>query len=1664
MALYRHSFEATNTKKKSRLKAVLLAGTALVGIGLFPSMPRSATITYTNGEDDTMNYTLSEASSFETVVGGDITAEQSGTLDLNGFAASLRAMDLTDRLTFSGVISGSGGVSITGSGIIILSGTNTYTGGKTIDSGTLRLLNSAGAGVGTITFNGGVLALGDGVNNANALDLNADATLATLPGEDETATQSGAINTSADSSPHVLTVNAQDAEFGTDPRVPRVPNAIETNATETAAIKTNATETADTLTISGVISGSGSLIIDGPGTVVLSATNTFTGGTTINDGTLQLLNSAGAGVGTITFNGATLALGDGVNNANALDLNADATLATLPGGDETATQSGAINTSADSNPHVLTVNAQDTGSGGPGLPLEIETLAIETAAIETPDFHLPPSFVGDNLTISGVISGSGSLAIDGQGTVILSATNTYSGGTTIIVGTLELSNAAAAGTGPITFFDNDRFKILDLNNVTIANNISALASSPLDLLSQIVVDDGDASGITGAIDLSGDVGFDISASSTLAVSGNISGSEAIIKNGSGTLILSGSNTYSGGTTLTSGTLTLQGGSALSDTGALTVNGGTLQLDASEGIGPLSGTAGVISLGASTLTLNQSAFTTYSGTITGTGSLIKDGTGTLVLSGSSTYSGGTTINDGTVRLLNSASAGVGTITVNSSSLTLGDGVNLANALDMTADSNLSTAIGGNITATHSGTLTLSGEVTLNASAETDSFTFSGVISGTGGLIINGTGNFIIPGLPFNTGEVTPNSTTAIVISRKSGLSELNGSGTVTFSGSNTYSGGTAIVDGTLALSHDSAAGTGTISFVDASDPPSLDIVGNPILDLNNVTIANNISVDITNVAAHGGQIVVDNGDSSGITGAIFLSNNMNFNISASSTLVVSGNVSGSGSMEKNGLGTLILSGTNTNIEITTSLVLVEGTVQLNSSTAAGAGRISIHGSGDAVLALSGGLTFANNFTLFSSLMVTTLSGGTEVSILSGDIAPLFSSASTVTFNTIDGADILTASGVISDDDGTLSLVKTGPGTLILSGSNTYSGGTTLTAGTLTLQGGSALSDTGTVVVNGGTLQLDASEGIGTLSGTAGVISLGANILTVNQSASGTYSGTITGTGGLTKDGTATLTLSGINTYTGSTAINGGTLLNNGSLTSDITIALGATYGGTGTLTGNISTSGTVAPGASIGTTTVTGTVTFNSGSSLDVEFDASGNGDLLDVTGSVTINSGATMNGTLLGASFSGQMTYTIIDTTGGVAGTFDSLLFTNAFGFLTYGSNTVTLTAGALGSTFIASATTPNQSAIANALDGLDPNIDADFGTIFVDYLMLGSAAQATALDQMSGEGLGTLSSSTLATNDLRTQGIASHLNDARLNRSEGTAARASGTRYAQGGGGASVEYGKGVLWMQGYGGKATMDVGGGSFDAAGIDIGYDTWLGDDLLIGVTVGVARDRETGFANLASAEAEYINFGGHMALDSEPVYFHGIFAVGIGDFATTRNIVFGTTNRTAMGSFDGLNATFYGEAGTDGRSGDYTFQPYVALNYSYIERDGYTETGAGSLNLVVAKESLHSLQGILGVRAGTTWQAGDNMTIRPEIRARWVHELANGDMRRSMVNFVGSSASFATINDAVGFGDAFVFGTSFDISTGGSFHIVIGGDYLLSDEYDMWSGTGRVLWNF
>ena len=301
---------------------------------------------------------------------------------------------------------------------------------------------------------------------------------------------------------------------------------------------------------------------------------------------------------------------------------------------------------------------------------------------------------------------------------------------------------------------------------------------------------------------------------------------------SGTTTLQGANTYSGGTTVNGGTLTLQAGASLASTGAVTVNGGTFNLGNNAlTIGALAGNGGTIALGGGTLTTNSTANTSLASTITGTGALVKQGTGILTLTGNNSYGGGTTINGGLINFAAASNFGTGTITLN------GGGVQWAtgNTADISArfaplgangatfDTNgnnvvLGSALTGpgSLTKQGAGTLSLvgpnsySGGSSVNAGTLRLAFgaslasgsaltvnggTFDlnsnnqtlGALSGTGGAITLGSGTL--------TAGDASSTTLASVISGTGGLTK-QGSGTLNLTGNSTYTGPTAVNAGTL----------------------------------------------------------------------------------------------------------------------------------------------------------------------------------------------------------------------------------------------------------------------------------------------------------------------------------------------------------------------------------------------------------------------------------------------------------------------------------------------------------------------------------------------------------------------------------------------------------------------------------------------------------------------------------------------------------------------------------------------------------------------------------------------------------------------------------------------------------------------------------------------------
>ena len=563
-------------------------------------------------------------------------------------------------------------------------------------------------------------------------------------------------------------------------------------------------------------------------------------------------------------------------------------------------------------------------------------------------------------------------------------------------------------------------------------------------------------------------GGSLSAAS-FAVSGGtirtvLTGTGALIKTGTSTATLTGANTFSGGTT---------------------ISGGTLVVNSFGLVGSVTNNA--------RLEFSQDSNGTFAGTISGTGQLIKSGTGRVGLTGANVYTGGTTINAGTLTVTTSSLPGA---VVNNATLQFnqdgrgtfkgvisGTGAVLKSGLGAAGLTGVNTYTGG--TTVDAGTLvvttaSLPGNVTNNAILQfnqSSKGTYFGVISGTGAVVKTGTGS-------------------------------------VGLTGANTYLGSTTISDGILLVTTSSLPG-------DSANPGSV---------INNATLQ--------------------------------------FNQASSATYF--GVISGTGAVVKTGTGSVGLVAANTytggttvsegTLYVTTlSLpgdVVNNATLQFNqASKGTYAGVISGTGAvlktGAGAVGLTGANTYAGGTTISEGTLVVTSTS------LPGDVV----NNAIIQFNQNGNG---TYASAIT---GTGSLLKTGTGNLGLTGLNNYSGGTTISDGTLFVTTSSL--PTGSVV-NNATLQF-------------------------NQTATGVFNGTISGSGTVIKGGRGSMSFTADNTYTGTTELIGGTLFiegNQGSASGNVNVASGATLGGTGTIGGNttVATGGRHRIGSALGSD-LTGQQTF-----------------------------------------------------------------------------------------------------------------------------------------------------------------------------------------------------------------------------------------------------------------------------------------------------------------------------------------------------------------------------------------------------------------------------------------------------------------------------------------
>ena len=592
-------------------------------------------------------------------------------------------------------------------------------------------------------------------------------------------------------------------------------------------------DTSAAQTLSGVISGTGALTKSSTGTLTLSGTNTYTGGTTLNAGTLIVSGNEAIGTGTLTLAGGTLRTDSTASTINeaivvsgttavfrgsaGLTLSGDISGAgTLNfGGSGSGQANGWFSVNDNLDGFTGTISFEAAGSGN----YLLFGGAVNTAAKLELSGVTNGTYIGLQSTNKtfGELSGTGGRirAWNKTLTINQSTDTTFAGVLEDINGNNELG-FTKGGTGSLTFTGANSYEW-----DTIVNGGTLEVQGSINETERITVNNGATFKVTGTGSLgsagtysgggsgSGDIVinnasfFEYSSNADQAFTGAISGTGTLTKGSTSTLSLSGVSSFSGPTVITGGTLSI--------TGAGQLGSGTY--------------AGAIANSA-TLTFATSADQTLSGVISGTGALTKSSTGTLTLSGTNTYTGNTTIGAGTLSVTGAGQLGSGTYAgaiANSATLTFAT----------SADQTLSGVISGTgaLNKSSTGTLTLSNTNTYNglttATAGTLDVTGSigGALTVNGGTVTTDASGSVAGALTMTTGSISPGTRTSNGTLNVTGNSTWTGgtyvwsvSGGMADSGSNASSGGSDTYNeasGTLGTDWDYMAFTGSLDFDGAS---------------------------------------------------------------------------------------------------------------------------------------------------------------------------------------------------------------------------------------------------------------------------------------------------------------------------------------------------------------------------------------------------------------------------------------------------------------------------------------------------------------------------------------------------------------------------------------------------------------------------------------------------------------------------------------------------------------------------------------------------------------------------------------------------------------------------------------------------------------------------------
>ncbi|HEV2971100.1 MAG TPA: autotransporter-associated beta strand repeat-containing protein [Pirellulales bacterium] len=1174
--------------------------------------------------DDTVH--LDTARTIGQLKFGDTTPSNNWILDNDGnffdvltLAVSSGTPTITvnnDTATISAVLAGTQGFTKSGAGTLLLNvGTfnNTFTGGVTVSAGTLALGNAGELGSTSNAVSviaGATLDLGGQAIGANALSISGTGV----------GGNGALINSSAAAASYAGTVTASG------PFTVGGAGNITLSGTVNGGNKVLTKVGNNTLTLSGATDNTGLAVAVNSGTVVLAKTSS---GSPNPD--VHAIGALG-----LSVNGGIAQLG-GTGGDQIFD-SASVTVT-----------SGAFDTNGQSETF-STLNLQGTGIGGAGALVNSAasfsriTLTGGTTLIGNATIGVAQS-AGD-LQLNNAIGGNFALTKTGLGQLGLGGTNTFSGGLAVQQGTLytfqSINNASTNGV-----LGNNTSVTLGSSGQTATLALGGGTSNmPFTL----------ATGGTGA--------FDVPSTLNLQLSGAIGGAGALLVTDFGTLTLSGNNTFTGGVTISGGTLQVGNPGALNSsapnsvafsstsfgTGILSLNGNSVTVSSLTSSAVV-GTPVVQNANANGafLTVNNLAANTFPGIVQdgpGGGSLglTKSGVGTLTLSGNNTFTGGVSIQAGTLALGSASAPGS---TANSINVSNGATLDLAGqAIGANSLVLSGTGVGGN------GAL-------INSSANAASYAgnIQCPFGNSGSATIGGIGQITLSGSVSNPSPPNVFQLTKI------------GSNTLILSGTaDNFNLGMVVNAGTVIL-----AKTSSISpAVHAIGQPGLVINGGlvqlggtgdeQIFDLGSVTVNSgafdttgqsqtfaNLSLAGAGIAGNGALLDSSRGDSLiGLTGGTTLTADTTIGVPlASATLTLNGPISGGFGITKVGAGRFITFANNT----------YTGTTNIaGGSFAMDGGSLTGNVLNQATFDYSGG-TFSGRLTNLGTVVLGadfTAGNGME-----NDGVFTLTTDQTVTLN---GAG-LDNEGTFTMTGGTLNLIPTGNnvnrGNLNLSANLGLGAATFSNSGTFNLNGGSITGATGTlingiggVISGSGMIQTAFSNSGGLLTPGSGTLNVtqaftNSGLIELNSNAANLVGGAINNTGSIRGVGTIgnAITNNGSIEPLGGILFLSGPLVNpaggliRASATNELVVNSGlATNAGTINLTGGTFDNNNH-PLSNVATGEISGWGTFaTGGTGLDNNGSITFSGGQTTVNGPVTNEGGKTITVAQNNAIFTGLVT------------------------------------------------------------------------------------------------------------------------------------------------------------------------------------------------------------------------------------------------------------------------------------------------------------------------------------------------------------------------------------------------------------------------------------------